>query len=626
MWRKNWTFGIKIFAAGLAAAIFALASLSLAPASWALDEWDGTAASSFAGGGGTETDPYIIETGEQLAYLAQILNAGGYDTTGVYFKLNDDIDLKGSVHNWTPIGYDDDSYHHRELFKGYFNGNGHVISNMTVNKDDDYAGLFGCTDDPALIEHLALANVNVTGKDYVGALVGCNWGDILNCVANGQVAGNDYVGGLVGSGRHGTVSNSMSSCSVTGHDYVGGLAGDAHRNTVISNSTSDGRVTGNRYIGGLIGETYSSSTTLSNSMAAGKIQGQSYVGLLVGNNDGTITSTVYDMQGTGYSAETTLYSKATWELTTGKAVAGLGGSWTYKSGYYPRPKTLEMEPRDGIREAAAFAATPIFLNESDSTADVKHSFSVPTKTADDTPITWTATPSDMAEIDGDTGAVTLKYIGSLTLRARSGPHTKTYALTVNDVRGSVAYRTVTFNSDGGNYTPAAQSVGVGGKVDEPTPPTKDGHAFAGWYWEDEMWNFTKDTVTENMTLVAVWTNQNRPTYTVTFDSQGGSDVRSQTVPSGKITKPSNPTFSGYIFVGWYKDEGLQESWNFSYDVVDRDITLYAKWKLDDGTGDIGDIEEALGGGCDSFGLGLGILALAAGVLSVKGGKKSGKDR
>ena len=74
-------------------------------------------------------------------------------------------------------------------------------------------------------------------------------------------------------------------------------------------------------------------------------------------------------------------------------------------------------------------------------------------------------------------------------------------------------------------------------------------------------------------------------YTVTFDSNGGSEVSSASVASGsKVTKPADPTKAGYTFVNWYKDENCTEAWNFD-DPVTGDITLYAKWEAKDDTSD-----------------------------------------
>ena len=65
---------------------------------------------------------------------------------------------------------------------------------------------------------------------------------------------------------------------------------------------------------------------------------------------------------------------------------------------------------------------------------------------------------------------------------------------------------------------------------------------------------------------------------MTFDSQGGSAVDSQSVAKdGKATKPSDPARSGYIFDGWYKEKECTTPWSFSQDTVTRDTTLYAKF-------------------------------------------------
>ena len=67
-------------------------------------------------------------------------------------------------------------------------------------------------------------------------------------------------------------------------------------------------------------------------------------------------------------------------------------------------------------------------------------------------------------------------------------------------------------------------------------------------------------------------------FTVTFESNDGSEVPPQTVEEGKkAEKPDEPTRSGYTFDAWYKDEAFTNEWDFDVDVVTGDITLYAKW-------------------------------------------------
>ncbi|MED5019582.1 S-layer homology domain-containing protein [Paenibacillus chibensis] len=91
-----------------------------------------------------------------------------------------------------------------------------------------------------------------------------------------------------------------------------------------------------------------------------------------------------------------------------------------------------------------------------------------------------------------------------------------------------------------------------------------------------------------------------PTYTVTFDSQGGSSVSNISgVTSGStITAPVAPTLSGYTFVGWYKESSYTNTWNFSTDTVTGNVTLFAKWISDGGSGNSG-------GGSNSGGSGSG---------------------
>ena len=97
------------------------------------DVWDGqTIATEYTSGSGTSVDPFIITTGAQLAYLAQQSNEQASLTssadwgTGLYFKLNNDIDL--SAGNWTPICYDATNNYKWKYFAGNFDGNGKIIN------------------------------------------------------------------------------------------------------------------------------------------------------------------------------------------------------------------------------------------------------------------------------------------------------------------------------------------------------------------------------------------------------------------------------------------------------------------------------------------------------------------
>ena len=140
--------------------------------------------------------------------------------------------------------------------------------------------------------------------------------------------------------------------------------------------------------------------------------------------------------------------------------------------------------------------------------------------------------------------------------------------------------TVTFNSNGGTYV-SPITVASGSTISKPADPTQTGYDFNGWYKEVNFynsWNFASDIVTSNIMLYAEWFPAGTPTFTVTFNSNGGSTVSPITVASGStISEPTAPTQTGYIFDGWYKESGLINVWNFAIDTVTGNVTLYAKW-------------------------------------------------
>ncbi len=73
--------------------------------------------------------------------------------------------------------------------------------------------------------------------------------------------------------------------------------------------------------------------------------------------------------------------------------------------------------------------------------------------------------------------------------------------------------------------------------------------------------------------------EDKNSYTITFDSQGGSSVESQTIFAGeKAIEPDNPTRNGYTFVGWFTDSSCTTEWDFNTAIMEN-LTLYAKWTV-----------------------------------------------
>ncbi len=135
--------------------------------------------------------------------------------------------------------------------------------------------------------------------------------------------------------------------------------------------------------------------------------------------------------------------------------------------------------------------------------------------------------------------------------------------------------TVTFNSNGGSTVPS-QTVAAGGYASLPSEPTKSGYRFDGWYTSPSgSTQFSFGPINSNKTAYAHWTAQ-PTTYTVTFNSNGGSTVPSQTVAAGGYASlPSEPTMDGYRFDGWYTS--TSGSTPFSFGPINSSKTAYAHW-------------------------------------------------
>lgn len=137
-------------------------------------------------------------------------------------------------------------------FTGEFDGGGHVIADMVVNRPtEDDVGLFGCVE--GLVKNAGVVDVDVTGNALVGGLVGRNRGLIEECYATGAVTGNgQYVGGFVGM-NHDEIFQSYAIADVTGEDqYNGGFVGQNLKH--IEECYATGSVTGSDDVGGFVGE------------------------------------------------------------------------------------------------------------------------------------------------------------------------------------------------------------------------------------------------------------------------------------------------------------------------------------------------------------------------------------
>ncbi len=291
-------------------------------------------------GSGTSGSPYLIGSLENLYWISQ--NTSSW---GSYFEQTVDIDASATVawddsSGFKPIGTITTS------FTGTYNGSGFTISNLVINRDTIYVGLFGYTLEEALLDSITMTNAQITNiQARTGALVGFNRGTISNCSIAGTVNSSGlHTGGVAGfnySGYNGTAS--INNCSFSGvvnsNKYSGGLVGENDGN--ISNSTASVIINAGNSSGGLVGRNYGSidSSSSSGSVIGTQISPTSLGGLVGTNRDaGVITNSfsssnvdgnviIGGLVGVNYGAISKSYANGTLTIGYGRAGGLVGRSY-----------------------------------------------------------------------------------------------------------------------------------------------------------------------------------------------------------------------------------------------------------------------------------------------------------
>ena len=312
------------------------------------DPWNGTTAKKFACGSGSEGNPYVIKTAEQLANLSYVIGAGDEKYRGKHFKLDADIilnkgelidssgmpvDSTADLLKWTPIGKSSEA-----PFTGYFDGNGHTISGLFISTKGKYNGLFGycnCT-----IKNLTIENSWITGDDNSGAVAGAISGDavlgdavlenitvkanvfstytnaggivgLAEGVSNGIKIGNvksygkihsqKFSGGILGLGSNVEIKDAKNYAKVTGNHATAGIAGGTYIHALTSNTENFGEIEGSSNVGGIVG-IFGETGTLKESRNSGKIKGYLAVGGIIGQGkDMSVQSVTNSVEITGTS-------------------------------------------------------------------------------------------------------------------------------------------------------------------------------------------------------------------------------------------------------------------------------------------------------------------------------------
>lgn len=217
-----------------------------------------------------EDGAYLIKNPTDLKSLQTQVNDKGFDYTGKWFRLTENIAL---TDEWTPIGK------FRAEFCGNLDGNHKSISGLNVNTSTPYAGLFGTVGE-ITVQSLTLQDGSVicTGAtSWCGGLAG-NGSLLLSDVhiVNMAISGDGIggTGGILGGGYA-----SMTACSNTGGSvsgrYAGGLAGRGNTNGtdfIFTDCNNSAAVTGRNYAGGMAGSDRSESMKFTNCSNAGNIR------------------------------------------------------------------------------------------------------------------------------------------------------------------------------------------------------------------------------------------------------------------------------------------------------------------------------------------------------------------
>lgn len=246
--------------------------------------WTDYAAADFAGGTGTEADPYQIATAEQLAKLSKEVSEGN-EYQGMFFKLTENIDL--SSHRWIPIGinkWELSGATTYNWFEGFIDGNDKTISGLIVDErtDKNAAGFFGdirnVSGGTVGAKNLIISDASIYADEEglmdlrAGILAGnalANPGQQIvfeNITVSGDIEiestyGGNSVGGMIGYGDGVKATDCKAeNVSVTGASNSGGFIGSSG-DSVFENCEASGTVSGLWALGGFVG--YTSTTSLS---------------------------------------------------------------------------------------------------------------------------------------------------------------------------------------------------------------------------------------------------------------------------------------------------------------------------------------------------------------------------
>ena len=314
---------------------FKMERAQIHPASTVMLKLDyGAEPSEVLNGSGTQKDPFRISSLSDLLLLqgqvnaegATIQNADGVEATAstASFLLTSDLDLSPLCSSalrksWDPIG--NVSSNEKWVFRGTFDGGGHVITGLYIDKEKDYQGFFGYLE--GSVRNLTLTGT-VNGSEYCGILAGKSRSSLIeNCTVRGKVTGQSYTGGMLGNAYYSELSYCQNEAEVNGQWSVGGIAGYADFCPGICHCTNKGAVNG-QTCGGIAG--YMNGAKVFDCTNTGTVTGSGYYAGGIGG---------YLWQGSK------IYNCINYGAVTASDFAGgLGGFLSCDAALYQGPATI----------------------------------------------------------------------------------------------------------------------------------------------------------------------------------------------------------------------------------------------------------------------------------------------
>ncbi len=319
-------------------------------------------------GNGTITTPYLITTADELVSLASLVNNGignNNEYSKAHYMLMNDIDLSNYTNSdgknsWIPIGQEGNE------FKGTFDGNGYIISNLLISPDvlinANNLGLFGYVYG-GVIKNIGIKSCSITALSKAGAVAGKLAGGsiVTNCYVTGIIGGASRIGAIAGEvEENSSIKNSYAKADIKSGTvyfgseigkYAGGIAG-VISNSVIENCYATGKISGTSFVGGIAGYAAFGSK-VANCIGMNEIvKGSEETRRIVGKLDNSTINGSYGFINTASNDEKTKFfqseeefvglTKSNGEGLTKAQIADvlflkgvLNGNWSFENNSYP---------------------------------------------------------------------------------------------------------------------------------------------------------------------------------------------------------------------------------------------------------------------------------------------------